>query len=154
MSPIDAALLEPNVQAFLKAIRLGEGTSDPDGYRRIVGGQLFDDFSRHPRVAVFLPRYKIHSTAAGAYQIIWSTWVGIKTEYGLTDFSPRNQDKAAVILIEEIGALPAVIAGKLTDAVKMCSKIWASLPGSNAGQRTVEYAAVQKAFIDAGGTVV
>ena len=39
---------DKNLGAFLHAIRLGEGTSDEDGYRRIVGGELFDDFSRHP----------------------------------------------------------------------------------------------------------
>ena len=32
------AVNEPNVRAFLKAIRLGEGTSDELGYYRLVGG--------------------------------------------------------------------------------------------------------------------
>jgi hypothetical protein len=34
-------LREPNVQAFLRVIRAGEGTADDDGYRRQFGGKLF-----------------------------------------------------------------------------------------------------------------
>lgn len=37
---IDEALCNRNVLAFLRAIRLGEGTLDDDGYRRMVGGEL------------------------------------------------------------------------------------------------------------------
>ncbi len=36
MTTITEALASPNVQAFLRAIRLGEGTSDANGYRRIA----------------------------------------------------------------------------------------------------------------------
>jgi len=46
---IDEALRSKNVLAFLRAIRLGEGTLDADGYRRIVGGELFGSFADHPR---------------------------------------------------------------------------------------------------------
>ena len=40
MTPAEA-LQNRNVQAFLHMLRHGEGTSDPEGYRRMFGGKLF-----------------------------------------------------------------------------------------------------------------
>ena len=100
MSRLDlqAALENANVRAFLRAIRLGEGTSDEAGYYRIVGGGSFSDDSKHPGVKVYIQRYDVYSTAAGAYQIINGTWNGLVRQYGFTDFSPESQDLAAVAL--------------------------------------------------------
>ena len=92
-----------NVRAFLKAIRLGEGTTDDMGYYRIVGGGTFTDDSTHPRVKVHIEKYDLYSTAAGAYQIIWPTWKNLMMRYAFPDFSPECQDEAAVALIDEIG---------------------------------------------------
>ncbi len=152
-SDLRQALQVPNVPAFLKAIRLGEGTSDEMGYYRIVGGQTFSDDSVHPHVKVFLPKYQVFSTAAGAYQIIWPTWTGLCKQYGFTDFTPETQDEAAVALIAEKRALEDVEEGRFADAVAKCAAIWASLPGSKAGQRTEDFAAVQKVYTDNGGTL-
>ena len=147
------ALLHPNVAAFLRAIRLGEGTSGPDGYHIIVGGGRFDDFSRHPNVLIALPNLGVKSTAAGAYQIIYRTWEALRKQYGLEDFSPENQDQAAVALIAGRRALDAVFAGRLKDAVALCAAEWASLPGSTAGQRTENMASVMRVYVQAGGAV-
>lgn len=152
-SDLKAALQHPNVLAFLHAIRLGEGTADERGYNRIVGGQEFDDFSKHPHVLVDLPRYHVKSTAAGAYQLIWPTWCGLAREYGFTDFQPATQDEAAVALIAEKGAIHFVVAGQIAEAVKLCSAIWASLPGSTAGQRTEGFDKVQRCYLDNGGVL-
>lgn len=130
------ALKNKNVLAFLRAIRLGEGTSDEDGYRRIVGGTDFDDFSEHPGVKIWLKRYQVYSSAAGAYQFIAPTWRGLKKEYGFEDFGPKCQDEAAVALILEKNALKPVMVGRIPEAVDKCKMIWASLPGSPYGQRT------------------
>jgi len=46
----------PTLGAFFTALR----------GRRIVGGELFDDFSDHPRKRVWIERYRVWSTAAGA----------------------------------------------------------------------------------------
>ena len=150
---LQAALKETNVRAFLRAIRLGEGTSDEAGYNRIVGGGTFTDDSVHPRVRVFLPKYNVYSTAAGAYQITWPTWVGLCKQYDFPDFSPDVQDEAAVALIAEKRALGDAVAGRLQEAVAKCAPIWASLPGSTAGQRTEDMAAVQKEYLSHGGTL-
>ena len=70
MTDYRSALLNPNVRAFLAVIRAGEGTSDPDGYRRHFGGELFTDYSQHPKRAItkLLGGQPLTSTAAGAYQ--------------------------------------------------------------------------------------
>jgi muramidase (phage lysozyme) len=145
------ALHNPNVLAFLRAIRLGEGTSDEAGYHRIVGGGTFADDSVHPRVKVFIPKYQVYSTAAGAYQIIWPTWAALCKQYGFTDFTPETQDEAAVALIIGRRALDDVIAGNLKSAVQKCAQEWASLPGSTAGQRTEAFEDVQNEYLAHGG---
>lgn len=150
---LQAALGNRNVRAFLKAIRLGEGTSDEEGYYRIVGGGTFSNCSQHPNVRVYIERYKVWSTAAGAYQIIGPTWRGLVKQYGFEDFCHDSQDEAAVALIAGRKALDDVRAGRFAEAVQKCSLEWASLPGSQAGQRTETLAAVQKVYLDAGGTI-
>lgn len=150
---LQAALGNKNVRAFLKAIRLGEGTTDEAGYYRIVGGGTFTDDRAHPNVRVFIARYKVWSTAAGAYQIIGPTWRGLVKQYGFEDFSPDCQDEAAVALIAGRKALEDVRAGRFEEAVAKCALEWASLPGSQAGQRTEDIADVRKVYQDNGGTI-
>lgn len=142
-----------NVRAFLKAIRLGEGTIDDKGYFRIVGGANFYDTSKHPNVRVWIPRYKVWSTAAGAYQIINPTWKGLVRQYKFPDFSPDTQDMAAVALIIGRRAIDDIIAGRFTEAVQKCSAEWASLPGSTAGQRIEKIANVRNVYLANGGTI-
>lgn len=149
----DELLKNNNVKAFLKALRLGEGTSDAMGYYRIVGGQMFTDTSKHPGVRVWIPRYKVWSSAAGAYQIISPTWKGLVKQYGFTDFTPESQDKAAIALIRGRAALNDVIGGKFSEAIKKCSKEWASLPGSTAGQRVESMEKVKQVYINNGGII-
>jgi len=147
------ALVVGNVRAFLRAIRLGEGTSDDLGYRRMVGGGEFTSFVTHPRRRVSIPRYGVWSSAAGAYQIIWPTWSSLVAQYGFEDFRPARQDEAAVALIAEKGALDDVIAGRAREAIELCHEIWASLPGSKAGQRTETLDRVLAEYRDHGGTI-
>ena len=147
------ALEHPNVRAFLKAIRLGEGTSDEEGYYRIVGGGTFKDDSQHPNVRIWIDRYKVWSTAAGAYQIINRTWRGLLKQYDFPDFSPECQDEAAVALIAGRKALDDVKEGRFARAVEKCADEWASLPGSDAGQRTESFDAVLAVYLANGGTV-
>lgn len=146
-------LKDTNVMAFLAAIRLGEGTSDDAGYYRVVGGGTFTDDSCHPNRRVFIPRYNVYSTAAGAYQIIRPTWLGLKAQYDFPDFTPECQDEAAVALIAGRGALDDVVDGRFEDAVNKCSKEWASLPGSKAGQRTEAMEDVLAVYLNHGGTL-
>lgn len=151
---LDAALQTANVRAFLTMLRLGEGTTDEAGYRRMFGGQLFDSFADHPRVAQthrFGAGKTITSTAAGAYQFLSKTWDGLVRQYGFTDFSPASQDAAAVALIAGRKALDDVIAGRFDTAVAKCAREWASLPGSPYGQPTVSIDKARAVYLVAGG---
>jgi lysozyme len=132
---VSSAVGDPNVRAFLAMIRRGEGTSGANGYRTLYGGSLFSDYSRHPNTAITAGG--ITSTAAGAYQILYRTWIEIAAAYGLTDFTPDSQDVAAVALIKRRGALADVLAGRWQTAIAKCAKEWASLPGSPYGQPTI-----------------
>jgi muramidase (phage lysozyme) len=152
-SDLQESLEHANVRAFLRAIRLGEGTSDEAGYMRIVGGGQFLHFIDHPRVPVWIPRYKVWSTAAGAYQIIARTWDGLVRQYGFPDFTPQCQDEAAVALIAEKRALRHVKEGRIEQAIGRLGGVWASLPSSTAGQRVEPMEAVLAEYRQHGGVV-
>lgn len=138
-----------NVQAMLRVIRRGEGTSDANGYKRIFGGQLFDSYADHPRVTVQKSGYT--SSAAGAYQFIVSSWDETASVMGLKDFSPASQDLAAVGRIAARGALDDVKAGRFETAIKKIAREWASLPGSPYGQPTISLDTARSVFAMAGG---
>ncbi len=129
-----------NVLAFLDMLAWSEGTStikaSDDGYNVLVGGKLFTDYSKHPRVLVPLPNLGIKSTAAGRYQFLARTWDSIVRLYNFRGrFTPEAQDLAAVKLLTECGALPHIQAGRIKEAIAAAAPIWASLPGAGYGQR-------------------
>jgi muramidase (phage lysozyme) len=140
-----------NVQAFLRVIRKGEGTSGSNGYNLIFGGQTFSSYADHPRITVNKSGYK--SSAAGAYQFIISTWDETKRIMGLTDFSPATQDLAAVGRIMARGALDDVKAGRFEIALKKVAKEWASLPGSPYGQPTISLATAKAVYLAYSGDI-
>jgi muramidase (phage lysozyme) len=142
-----------NVLAFLDMLAWSEGTDHPnqrsndDGYDVLVGGQLFTNYSKHPRVVVSLPRYGIKSTAAGRYQFLARTWDAIVKNYGFIGrFIPRAQDLAAVKLLKECGALPHIQAGRIKEAIAAAAPIWASLPGAGYGQREHDLVALLRIY--------
>jgi muramidase (phage lysozyme) len=132
----DTLASSANLRAFLRMLRVGEGTPDEDGYRRMFAGRLTDSFADHPRIAVTakLGGKPITSTAAGAYQFLSRTWDECAKALELPDFSPASQDVAAVFLIRRRKALPDVLAGRIERAIELCNCEWASLPGSPYGQ--------------------
>ncbi|MEW6339602.1 MAG: glycoside hydrolase family 104 protein [Pseudomonadota bacterium] len=148
---VTGAVNDPNVRAFLAMIRVGEGTAGPDGYTKFFGGSHFSDLSKHPNVAHTGGGYT--STAAGAYQFLYSTWQQLAAQYGLTDFSPASQDIGAVALIKQQGALADVMAGRIATAIRKCNRIWASLAGSPYGQPTLTMADDLANFVNAGGNL-
>jgi muramidase (phage lysozyme) len=148
LSPAEAG--GKNVVAFLDLLAFSEGTStDPitknDGYDVIVDGiqgrQVFEDYNFHPfakgRRPIIVHEHPdfLESTASGRYQILLRTWAFYRGILHYTDFEPITQDRIAIELIKERHALPFLLAGNMvTGAIKACSNIWASLPGSEAGQ--------------------
>lgn len=138
-----------NVQAFLRVIRRGEGTSDAAGYSRLFGGAQFSGFADHPRQVVKKSGYA--SSAAGAYQFIQSTWDETRRVMQLADFSPANQDFGAVGRIAARGALEDVIAGRFDMAIGKVAREWASMPGSPYGQPVISLQTARTVYADAGG---
>lgn len=156
----------PNVRAFLFAIRVGEGTADPLGYRRLVGGGEFDSFADHPKALgwsgwVFTnpaTGKRDISTAAGAYQIVFQgsnparpQWPYYRGILGLPDFSPDSQDRFAINFLRESGAYNSILRGDFTDAVNRAASRWASLPGAGYGQREEKLASVAQYYRNYGG---
>lgn len=114
--------IEPKIKAFLDLIGKSEGAD----YNILYGGSKFTDFSKHPNKAITAGG--ITSTAAGKYQFLNRTWVGVATRLKLKDFSPASQDAAAIQLLKDRGAYNLIISGEITQAIYLCSKEWASMP--------------------------
>lgn len=148
-----------NVVAFLDMLAWSEGTdngrqpTNDRGYDVLVGGGLFRGYADHPRVVVDLPRLKFQSTAAGRYQPLRRYYDAYKKTLGLKDFSPLSQDLIALQQIRERRALPLIQAGKIPEAIKAVSNIWASLPGAGYGQPEKKLADLLAVYRKAGGTV-
>lgn len=148
-----------NRQAFLDMIAFSEIGPDlmavsDDGYRCIVGSTpkkpiLFDTYADHPRRLMSV--FGVKSTAAGRYQILARIFDAYKPLVGVKDFSPESQDKIALQLIRERGALPMIDSGNINDAVRVVSKIWASLPGAGYGQNENSLAVLRIAYANSGG---
>jgi muramidase (phage lysozyme) len=156
MAGVTAAdVAHPQVRALLRVIRAGEGTSGENGYRIMFGGATFESFADHPRQKITKPLggKKITSTAAGAYQFLSSTWDETARIMGLGDFSPGNQDRAAVGRIAARGALEDTKAGRFDVAIQKIAREWASMPGSPYGQPVISLSRARSLFADAGGTI-
>jgi muramidase (phage lysozyme) len=138
-----------NLRAFLIMIQYAEGTYGTNAYRTLYGGQLFSSYAQHPNIMV--TKGGTTSTAAGAYQILYRTWVSVYQDLGLPDFSPASQDKAAVELIRRRGALEDVLAGRFSEAIYKCRKEWASLPDAGYGQHERSLISLAQVYQYAGG---
>jgi muramidase (phage lysozyme) len=129
-------LENPNVRKLLDTIAYAEGTAGKEGYRTQYTGSLFDNSKgwQHPR-QLKGGGGSPTSDAAGRYQFLSTTWDGIAKQHGLTDFSPRNQDIAALALIQGRGVnLDDVAKGGLTRQIAdRLAPEWASFPTIKTG---------------------
>ena len=95
-------------KAFLDMLAWFEGTDNGrqktrnHGYDVIVGGELFTDYSDHPRKLVTL-NPKLKSTGAGRDSFFPLVGCSPQAVYP-KDFSPKSQDAAALQQIKERGA--------------------------------------------------
>lgn len=94
-----------------------------------------------------------YSTAAGAYQIIYNTYLATSKLAGVTDFSPTSQDAMAVWLLKGCGALTHIITGNFDEAIRRASGTWASLPYTDSKQAHITVAAAKAAYLQAGGAL-
>ncbi|HGM4775201.1 TPA: glycoside hydrolase family 104 protein [Serratia marcescens] len=157
----------PNLNAYLDTLRFSEigatllARSD-DGYNVIVTGidgkaETFSSYQDHPFVGgrpgkVFNSRGQ-RSTASGGYQFLIKDWGHYRASLGLPDFGPVSQDKWAIQLIRERGALADVNAGRIELALRKCRNIWASLPGAGYGQPEHKLEILLKKYISYGGVL-
>ncbi len=154
---------EARIRAFLRMIRVGEGTTKSGGYEKLFGGSSFiNDYKRtwkdHPRILIKAmgkdangKKKEYKSTASGAYQILEGTWdvwgKEFREFYGIKDFSPESQDKFTLVILKHkllknnkiIDVIRLIREDKIEDAVKLCRTEWASLPNSPHGQPTVTW---------------
>lgn len=146
----DVNQAELNVRAFMRMLRVGEGTTGDKGYETLFGGSSFiqnhgKDWSDHPRIHV--PFGQSTSTAAGAYQVMEYVWDDpnmnrLRNRYGIDDFSPYNQDLFAIVILKHKrkSAWPYLITGDIEKALTLSSGTkgyaweWASLPPGVYGQ--------------------
>ncbi|MBA3953694.1 glycoside hydrolase family 104 protein [Candidatus Dependentiae bacterium] len=133
---LETLLKESRVKAFLDVIAYAEGTLHINGYNTLYGGQVFYGYSDHPRkVLTYMSRRQLlKSSAAGRYQILQRTWDMWAPKLCLKNFGPESQDKLALALIRQMGALYDVVEGRFELAIKKVSPIWASLPGASYNQ--------------------
>lgn len=139
----------PQVRAALDTIAWAEGGTS---YYTLFGGGTFSG-SQHPNRPVRAGGYT--STAAGRYQFLYSTWIEIKNRLGLADFSPANQDIAALDLINQRGQLSKLLNGDFQGMLRGLGCAWAALPYSGCGQRERSLASTLAYYNGrAGGSVV
>ena len=97
-------------KAFLDMLAWSEGTDNgrqktrSHGYDVIVGGELFTDYSDHPRKLCHAkPKTQINRRRTLPASFRW--WDAYRKQLGLKDFSPKSQDAVALQQIKERGAL-------------------------------------------------
>ncbi|MGV1143069.1 hypothetical protein ACV56Z_00040 [Staphylococcus aureus] len=96
-------------KAFLDMLAWSEGTDNGrqktrnHGYDVIVGGELFTDYSDHPRKLVTLIP-KLKSTGAGRFHFFrW--WDAYRERLGLKDFLSEKSGRCGIAAVKERGAL-------------------------------------------------
>ena len=136
LAKIDEAVSDANMRIFLDLLAEAEGVKH--GYNTMFGNTRFEDLSAHPAVLKEFTQTdgkKNSTSAAGRYQFTNGTWKGLEKNLGISGMSPLNQDRGAVELIREKGALKDVLAGDFKAAAGKLGSTWVSLPTGTAAQK-------------------
>lgn len=138
-SQYESYLQLPQVKAALDTIAWAEGGK---GYNTLFGGSTFEsrgyDYNSHPGAQGFYVA-SWNTTAAGRYQIVWSTYKALAPPLGISDFSRRSQDILALAEASRKGGLSNIVAGNFAAALQDLGRggrcAWAALPYSGCGQK-------------------
>lgn len=151
--------MTPNQKAFLDMIAWSEIgptllAETDNGYNVLVGSSpakplLFPDYSTHPRT--YNPA--MNSDAAGRYQFLGRYWPFYQLQLKLPDFGHDSQDRWALQLVKECGALDDIELGHADTAIRKCASRWASLPGAGYDQRENRLQDLITAYHEAGGVL-
>lgn len=147
---------EARIRAFMRMLRVGEGTEGERGYTTQYSGAQFTDMSKHPENVITAGNYS--SSAAGAYQIMRYTWWWLKGEkltddnkkagvyeeshdyvkkYNIPDFTAESQDKLCIIILKHKreGSLELITKNQIKESLEQYGSYeWASLPPGRYGQ--------------------
>jgi len=125
------------MRAMLRLIRLDENgpVSDYDAYHARYGGadpmsdQDMIDYQAKDEKSINKRGTLEHHSAAGVYAITQLTWNEFSKVTGVKSFFPRDQDRAALYLINIEHATQDIEAGNLGEAIRKLKGRWPSLPG-------------------------
>lgn len=135
MTPIATKNLHANLVKFLMLITHTEGTDrQKTPYNELFGFTNFEGYEKHPKIKIKASNYC--STAAGRYQVLYTTWLMFLKKFPDAKFTPEWQDLIAIWLIKRANAYQLILDGKFEEAIEKTNKVWASLPGSPYGQPT------------------
>jgi len=159
--------MKKNRKAFLDMIAYSEGTSTSkatknDGYDVLVTGidgipEIFTNYKTHPfmtRMPKQINSHGLYSTASGRYQFLKKNWLHYQLLLNLPDFGPESQDRWAIQLLKECGALYRIDRGNFNGAILKCHYLWASLPGAGYDQHENKYSALLAVYKESGGTSI
>lgn len=157
-APIDTTMATINENAFLGMIAYAEGTAAPRGheYWTLFGGGRMASLADHPAIFFDFTNgkgQKLKTSAAGRYQFLLRTWRDLANKLNLPDFGPESQDRAALELIRQRGALKDVQAGRISEAIRKVAPIWASLPGAGYSQPERALPKLLASYTAAGGNL-
>ena len=93
--------VKPYEAAFLNALAGPESAGKYNVRYTPAGGALFSGFDKHPNI-LEPTKEGTKSSAAGRYQFTGTTWNDVSSEMGLNNFSPENQDHAALYLAKKV----------------------------------------------------
>lgn len=140
-----------------------------DGYNVLATSvpgaiKLFPSYATHPNTPMQyrdkngqpvinkLTGRPLVSTAAGAYQVLSSTWNEYQARLKLPDFGKLSQDRIAVQLIRDRGAYALIQQGRFLQGLERCGTVWASLPASPYKQPTHSEAECMAVYLKSGGS--
>jgi muramidase (phage lysozyme) len=134
------------MRAMLRLIRSDEnnGASDDKAYHARYGNRDpmsdKDMINYVPKDEKFINKKgKLeHHTTAGAYEILKETWQEVSRVLGIKDFTPANQDIAAIHLINKDDAARDIEAGNLAEAIRKLNYGLPSLPGGSQSHTKLE----------------
>ena len=144
-------------KAFLDMLAWSEGTDNGrqktrnHGYDVIVGGELFTDYSDHPRKLVTL-NPKLKSTGAGRYQLLSRWWDAYRKQLGLKDFSRKVRTLWHCSRLRSVALLPMIDRGDIRQAIDRWQYLGFTA-GAGYGQFEHKADSLIAKFKEAGGTV-
>ena len=125
-------------KAFLDMLAWSEGTDNGrqktrnHGYDVIVGGELFTDYSDHPRKLVTCGKTQINRRRTLPASFRW--WDAYRKQLGLKGLLSKVRTLWHCSRLRSVALYLWLIVVISVENVDRCNNIWASLPGAGYGQ--------------------